>query len=228
MFVTAFYSIFVKFVLYILFLKYSFLFINNYELEYTSALSLIVGCIGTLRQVEIKRFLAYSSITHMGFLLTGDFTSSVVYLASYILASLAIFSILLTLNINGSEFIYLSDLRNLSNTAGGESSRTLMAFSLASMSGLPPFAGFYGKFLVWASLIEDILLFNDLFSYLMLALHLATSLIIIFYYVRIIILIYLGGDEQAITASAQEATTDLLSPMALKITQTVTAVLLVA
>src|SRR3954464_1467714 len=109
MFVTAFYSIFVKFVLYVLFLRYSFLFVSSYELEYASALSLIVGCFGTLRQVEIKRFLAYSSITHTGFLLIGDFTASIVYLASYVLASLAIFSILLVLNINKSEFVYLSD-----------------------------------------------------------------------------------------------------------------------
>jgi len=231
MFVTAFYSIFVKFVLYILFLRYSFLFISNYELEYASALSLVVGCFGTLRQVEIKRFLAYSSITHTGFLLMGDFTASIVYLASYILASLAIFSILLTLNLNKSEFIYLADLKNLSKGSGGELSRTLLVFSLASMAGLPPFAGFYGKLLVWSSLIEDIFLFNDLLSYSMLILNLATSLVIIFYYVRLIIIIYLDDVEESaprvyVTANVLETGTGFAPAVTYNISQVMILILL--
>lgn len=85
------------------------------ELEFAAALSLILGCFGTLRQSEIKRFLAYGSITHMGFLLIGDLSSSFIYLASYILASFLLFSVLLTLRVNGQEFVYLSDLRHISS-----------------------------------------------------------------------------------------------------------------
>jgi len=147
LFVTAFYSIFVKLVLFILFLKFALSFASTKEIEFAALLSLIVGCFGTLRQVEIKRFLAYGSIAHTGYLLMGDLNATYVYLATYILASFVFFSVLLSVKLNGNEFIYLSDLRFI-----GQSSnlldRTILVIVLASMAGLPPFAGFYGKMLV--------------------------------------------------------------------------------
>jgi NADH-quinone oxidoreductase subunit N len=103
--------------------------------------------VGTLRQVEIKRFLAYGSITHVGFLLSGDLLSSFTYLASYLAASFLFFTILLQLRLNNKEIIYLSDLRFL-NRSSGQSYRTFLVVSLASMAGLPPFAGFYGKMMI--------------------------------------------------------------------------------
>jgi NADH-quinone oxidoreductase subunit N len=194
-FITAFYSIFVKFVLYVLFIRLAYYFNGSEELEYAAILSLVVGCFGTLRQVEIKRFLAYGSITHIGFLLIGDLPSSLIYLSSYILASFVFFSILLTMRINGQEFTYLTDLRYISSS-GSQWDRLLLTITLASLSGLPPFAGFYGKALIWSSLIEDIYLFNDFTSYLLLFLSIGISLIIIFYYMRLLILIYIN-DETA-------------------------------
>ena len=147
LFVTAFYAIFVKFVLYVLFLRFAYQFNASSELEYSAALSLVVGCFGTLRQVEIKRFLAYGSITHLGFLLSGDLSASVIYLGTYMLASFVFFSVLLNMRLNGREFLYLADLRHIA--AGGQQwDRFLLVISLASMAGLPPFAGFYGKMLV--------------------------------------------------------------------------------
>jgi NADH-quinone oxidoreductase subunit N len=130
-----------------LFLRLTYQFSASAELEYTAALSLLVGCFGTLRQVEIKRFLAYGSITHMGFLLTGDLPASMVYLAAYVLASFVFFSVLLNLRINGQEFLYLSDLRYVGASAS-QWDRLLLVLALASMAGLPPFAGFYGKMLI--------------------------------------------------------------------------------
>jgi NADH-quinone oxidoreductase subunit N len=147
MFVTSFYSIFIKFVLYMLFLYVSFQFVSNFEIEFAAALSLLIGCFGTLRQVEIKRFLAYGSITHIGFLLIGDHTASIIYLASYVLASLAFFSVLLSLRVNGSEFTYISDLRLIASSKS-QWDRVIIVLSLASMAGLPPFAGFYGKMFI--------------------------------------------------------------------------------
>ena len=115
LFVTSFFAIFVKFILYVLFIRFAYHMISGQELEYAAIISLIVGCFGTLRQVEIKRFLAYGSITHMGFLLTGDLISSLVYLASYVVASFVFFSVLMHLRVNGREFIYISDLRYIAS-----------------------------------------------------------------------------------------------------------------
>lgn len=147
LFVTAFYSIFVKLVLFILFLRFALSFASAKEVEFAALASLVIGCFGTLRQVDIKRFLAYGSIAHTGYLLMGDLVATYTYLATYVLASLLFFSILLSARINGRELIYLADLRFL-----GQSSnlmdRTILVVVLASMAGLPPFAGFYGKMLV--------------------------------------------------------------------------------
>jgi NADH-quinone oxidoreductase subunit N len=114
--VTSFFAIFIKFVLYLIFMKFAVHFNSGHELEYAALCSLIVGCFGTLRQVEIKRFLAYGSITHMGFLLTGDLVASIIYLLSYLIATFIFFSVLLLLRINGQELIYISDLRFITSS----------------------------------------------------------------------------------------------------------------
>jgi NADH-quinone oxidoreductase subunit N len=144
MFITAFYSTFVKLVLFVLFLKFAFSFISTKEIEYAAIFSLIVGCFGTLRQVEVKRFLAYSSITHTGYLLMGDLSAAYVYLVTYLLASLMFFSVLINFQLNSKEPIYLTDLRFVGQL-NSSLPRIILTVSLASMAGLPPFAGFYGK-----------------------------------------------------------------------------------
>jgi len=147
MFVTAFFAIVVKIILFILFLKFALIFITLKEIEYASLLSIIIGCFGTIRQTELKRFLAYGSITHTGYLLIGDLISTYIYLITYMIASLVLFSILLNITINGKELVYLSDLRYLGKSMS-TLDRTVFVIILASMAGLPPFAGFYGKMLV--------------------------------------------------------------------------------
>jgi NADH-quinone oxidoreductase subunit N len=113
MIVTAFYSIFVKFVLFSVFLQLASNFVLGPELEYIALLSILIGCYGTLKQQELKRFLAYSSITHVSFLLLGDSQSSFIYILSYVLGSLVFFFILLNLRINTKEFTYIADIRYL-------------------------------------------------------------------------------------------------------------------
>lgn len=194
MFVTAFYSTFVKLVLFILFLKFAVSFTSTKEVEYAALLSLIIGCFGTLRQVEIKRFLAYGSITHTGYLLMGDLSATYVYLATYVLASLVFFSVLLNLRLNGQEFIYLSDLRFVGQSLS-QTERTILVLTLASMAGLPPFAGFYGKMSVWMSLIEDIYLFNDLWSFILFTTNILTSLIIMFYYMQLMCTLFVNDES---------------------------------
>lgn len=194
MFVTAFYSTFVKLILFILFLKFAVSFTSTQEVEYAALFSLVIGCFGTLRQVEIKRFLAYGSITHTGYLLMGDLSATYVYLATYILASLVFFSVLLSLRLNGQELIYLSDLRFVGKSLS-QIERTILVLTLASMAGLPPFAGFYGKMSVWMSLIEDIYLFNDFWSFILFITNILTSLIIMFYYAQLMCILFVNDES---------------------------------
>lgn len=194
LFITAFYATFVKLVLFILFLRFATNFISTKEIEYAAIFSLVVGCFGTLRQVEIKRFLAYSSITHTGYLLMGDLSTAYVYLVTYLLASLLFFSVLINLQLNLKEVIYLTDLRFLGQ-AKSQLSRVVLTVSLASMAGLPPFAGFYGKMSVWMSLLEDIYLFNDLWSYTLFIMNILTSLIAMFYYAQVMCILFVNNED---------------------------------
>jgi NADH-quinone oxidoreductase subunit N len=193
MFVTAFFSIFVKLVLFIIFISIATHFNCDYLLKFFILFSLVVGCIMSLRQTEIKRLLAYSSIVHVAFLLMGDFISSITYLVTYVISSLLLFSVLLNLELAGKEIIYLNDLRLV------RGSSYLQVFSLvlslASSAGLPPFAGFYGKFMVWSSIIEDLYLSNEVYSYLVLLLSVMVSLITIFYYMRLIAYLFVSDDS---------------------------------
>lgn len=191
--VTLFYATFVKAVLFLLFLQFAVILIEAKEVEYAAVLSIVVGCFGALRQVEIKRFLAYSSITHTGYLLMGDLIASYVYLITYLLASFLFFSVLLNTKLNNKELLYLADLRFIGQSS--QLHRAALVVSLASMAGLPPFAGFYGKMAVWISLIEDIYLFNDSWSYILFLVAILTSLISMFYYAQVMCTLFVNNEE---------------------------------
>lgn len=146
MLITAFYSTFVKFVLFLLFIQFAINFASASDIEYAALLSMIVGCFVTLRQTDIKRFLAWGSITHTGYLLAGDATASYTYMVTYALASITFFSVILLARFNLKELAYLSDLQFLGKKLNAQ--RLVLLVALSSMAGLPPFAGFYGKLFV--------------------------------------------------------------------------------
>lgn len=158
--------------------------------------SLIIGSFVTIRQVEIKRFLAYSSISHVGFLLIGDLPSSYIYLITYVCASLLFFLVLFSIQSCNKELIYLTDLRLIKKS--GLWNTFVLVISLASMAGLPPFSGFFGKFLIWSSLVEDIYLYNNFDSYFLLIVSVVLTLITIFYYMRLIVYIYVSNDNEIV------------------------------
>lgn len=195
MYITAFFAIFVKFILIVLFIRIVSHFNCDALLNQFIVFSLIVGCFMSISQTEIKRLLAYSSIVHLAFIFMGDTTSALVYLLTYLSSSLVIFSVLLTSHLGGRELVYLNDFRFLRSS--GYFNVGCLTIALASSAGLPPFAGFYGKFLVWSSLVEDIYLSNSLDSYIILFLSITVSLITIFYYIRIIAYLFVGEDEQS-------------------------------
>jgi proton-translocating NADH-quinone oxidoreductase chain N len=156
----------------------------------SSLLSIILGTFILINQKKIKRFLAYSSIVHMGYLLIGltlgtieGTQASILYLIIYMINTINIWGLLFAINyVQKQKYIrYLSDLNSLYKT------NPILAFtfviSLFSMAGIPPLAGFFSKFYIFFAALEN-------GSYIVLILGLLTSIIGSFYYIRIIKIIY--------------------------------------
>jgi proton-translocating NADH-quinone oxidoreductase chain N len=151
-------------------------------------LSISVGTLKTLQQNKIKRFLAFSSIGHVGFLLLGFSTGTIIgiqsllfYLFIYTVTMLNVWAIFISLEIfnrnSYKQLIYINDLQGLYK------SNPLLAYTLAinmfSMAGIPPLAGFFAKFYI---------LFAGLESSFNLAVigAILLSVISAFYYIRLI------------------------------------------
>ena len=153
-----------------------------------AVLSLIVGNITAIAQTNIKRMLAYSTISHMGFLLIGilagglnGYASSMFYVVVYVLMNLGTFGMIMLLSRNGFEADNLDDFKGLNQRSPWYA--FLMLLLMFSMAGVPPTVGFYAKFAILQAIVEA--------GHLWLAvIAVVFSLIGAFYYLRIIKLMY--------------------------------------
>jgi NADH:ubiquinone oxidoreductase subunit 2 (subunit N) len=147
---------------------------------------MFIGSFSALKQVRIKRFLAYTSISQVGFILlaasTGNIlglTAALMYLSLYVIMNLLFFTIFLNIEhaTLKKNIVYLSDLYSLSfytNETGKH-----LALSILSMAGLPPLGGFIGKLFIYFAIIEGRLDFSLLVSLLI-------SLVSTYYYLNFI------------------------------------------
>lgn len=120
--------------------------------------SILVGSIGLGAQIRIKRFLAYSSISHLGFILLTlaslQFDSTVYYLVIYIFTSLTIFTILLALgHTQGREIKFITQLSGLFHTNLPLALALSMAFF--SLAGVPFTSGFFAKLMALQAFISQ-------------------------------------------------------------------------
>lgn len=157
-------------------------------LAIVAVLSMALGNLAAIAQTEIKRMLAYSTISHMGFLLLGflvgsaqGYGAALYYTLVYVLMTLVAFGVILLLSHNGVECEKLSDLKGLNQRHSGYAA--LMLLAMFSMAGIPPLVGFYAKFVVIRSLLEAQLTLLAVYAVIM-------ALIGAFYYLRIVKLMY--------------------------------------
>ncbi len=150
--------------------------------------SMVLGSFAALRQSNIKRLMAYSSIGHVGYALMGVATAStagvrgvLIYLAIYLIMTLGVFGVIQSLRRHGKY------LENITDFSGLSKSHPLLAFAMLvlmfSMAGVPPLAGFFGKFYVFMAAIEA-------HAYTIAVIGALTSAVAAFYYLKIIKLMY--------------------------------------
>jgi NADH-quinone oxidoreductase subunit N len=162
-------------------------------------LSIAIGNITAIAQTNIKRMLAYSTISHMGFLLLGflagsenGYSSGMFYVVVYVLMSLAGFGMILLLSRAGFEADQLQDFKGLNRRSPWYA--FLMLLVMVSMAGIPPTVGFYAKLAVLQAALQAGYLWLVVAAVLL-------SVIGAFYYLRIVKLMYF--DEPADTAPIQ-------------------------
>jgi len=152
--------------------------------------SVVIGSFVALKQKKLKRLLAYSSISHVGYLLLAFSSNSLegtqslfFYLIIYMLTSFAIWSIVLSVNTskNLDKSKTLSDLASLSTINPLLGFTALLAFF--SLAGVPPLAGFFAKLEIFVNCLGSSLFFASLIAIL-------SSVISSFYYIRLIKTIY--------------------------------------
>lgn len=156
--------------------------------EIISIASLIVGALAPLVQTNIKRFMAYSSIGHIGYALMGlaagslgGASATLIYLATYVFMTLGAFGVVLAMRHNGRPVEKISDLAGLGRNDGGLA--LAMTVFMLSMAGVPPLSGFFGKLYVFLAAVGSGM-------WTLAIIGVITSVIGAFYYLRIVKVMY--------------------------------------
>ncbi len=157
--------------------------------------SMVLGAFAAVGQRNIKRLMAYSSISHMGYALVGLAAGSIsgvqgvaIYMAIYLAMTLGVFCCILAMRREGGMVEEIDELSGLSRTHPMLS--FVLAMLLFSLAGVPPLAGFFAKFYVFAAAIEAKLFWLAVIGVL-------ASVVGAFYYIRIVKIIYFDEPRQA-------------------------------
>ncbi|MBL6615016.1 MAG: NADH-quinone oxidoreductase subunit NuoN [Reyranella sp.] len=161
-----------------------------------SVLSMALGAFAALRQQNIKRLMAYSSIGNVGYILLGlaagtekGIQAVVFYLAIYLVMTLGVFAIILLMKRRGVMVEGVNDLAGLGRT------HPMMAFALLlfmfSLAGIPPLAGFWGKLYIFMAAVEAKLYWPAVLGVL-------ASVVASYYYLRVVKVMYFDEPGEAL------------------------------
>lgn len=160
-----------------------------------TVLSLAIGNIVAIAQSNLKRMLAYSTISHVGFLMLGilagtkeGYAAAMFYTITYALMATGAFGMIMILSRKGFEAEELSDFKGLNERSPWLA--FMMMLVLFSMAGVPPLVGFYAKLEVLFAVIQADLLWLAIYAVIF-------SIIGAFYYLRVIKLMYFDKPEEA-------------------------------
>ncbi|MCB1874498.1 MAG: NADH-quinone oxidoreductase subunit NuoN [Chromatiales bacterium] len=163
--------------------------------------SMAVGNVVAIAQTNIKRMLAYSTISHVGFILLGvlagtkeGYAAAMFYTITYVVMATAAFGIVLLLARAGFEADNISDFKGLNQRSSWYAA--MMGIVMLSMAGVPPLVGFYGKLFVLSAVVNVDLVWVAVVGVLF-------SVVGAFYYLRVLKMMYFdqAEDETPLTPS---------------------------
>ncbi|MCO5065489.1 MAG: NADH-quinone oxidoreductase subunit NuoN [Rhizobiaceae bacterium] len=153
-------------------------------LVFVSIASMVLGAFAAIGQKNIKRLMAYSSIGHMGYALVGLAAANeagvrgvIIYMTIYLAMTLGTFAFILAMRRRDGNVEQISDLAGLSST--NPAMATILTILMFSLAGIPPLAGFWGKWYVFLAAIDAKL-------YTLAVIGVLASVVGAYYYLRII------------------------------------------
>lgn len=161
-------------------------------------LTMLVGNLGALTQTNIKRLLAFSSVAHAGYLLVGlsaglssgsqeAYRAITFYLAAYTFMNVGAFGIVIFLNFRGEECNEIDDMSGLSRKHPGLA--LAMAIFMFTLAGLPPSAGFFGKFYLFKAAVDAGLIWLAVAAVIL-------AVVSLYYYLKVITTMYLRPPKE--------------------------------
>ena len=159
--------------------------------------SITIANLFALRQQNLKRLMAFSSISQAGYIMLGvisgsaqGMTSLVYYVLIYMFANLAVFTVISIVALRAGKFT-LEDYNGLYTT--NPKLAFLMTLALFSLAGIPPFAGFFSKFFIFAAAFEG-------GFHLLVFIALINTIISLYYYLKIVKAMYINKSDEPIAA----------------------------
>ncbi|HEY63762.1 MAG TPA: NADH-quinone oxidoreductase subunit N [Caldilineae bacterium] len=162
-----------------------------------AALTMTVGNLAALRQISLKRMLAYSSIAHAGYILVGltaanasGIAAVLFYLFVYAFMNIGAFAVVIALERQGEGDALIDQARGLAQRH--PLLAAAMAIFMFSLTGVPPLAGFFGKLYLFQAAVEANLTWLAIVGVI-------NSAISAYYYLRVVVMMYMAEAEEPVT-----------------------------
>ncbi len=172
--------------------------------------SIVLANIMAIRQSELKRFMAFSSISQAGYIMLAvignnamSVTSLTYYVLIYIVANLAVFSIISVVEENNGGKTMIDDYNGFYST--NPRLALLMTFSLFSLAGIPPFAGMFSKFFVFMAALKA----GSIGAYVVVFIALINTVVSLYYYLLIVKAMYIKNTETPLPKFRSDCNTRL-------------------
>lgn len=172
-------------------------------------LTITVGNLFAIRQRNMKRFLAFSSVSQAGYIMLGiiamnamGMAAMVYYILVYVFSNLAAFGVIQAIETNTGR-VDMDDYRGLSKTNPKLS--LCMMLAMFSLAGIPPFAGFFSKFFIFTAATGN----GSVAIYVLVLIALINTIVSLYYYLLVVKAMYIS-DEEPVIARFRSAWTDRL------------------
>ena len=180
----------------------------EYMLYVVIVLSITIANLFAIRQSELKRFMAFSSISQAGYIMLAviggsqmGMTSLMYYVLVYIVANMAVFTVISTVEQNNNSATQMSAYDGLYQT--NPKLTFLMTLALFSLAGIPPFAGMFSKFFVFMAAAEE----GSFWAYFVVFVALVNTVVSLYYYLLIVKAMYIKPSDNPLPTFRTDSAT---------------------